>query len=852
MADRIQQRRDTAARWAQFNPVLLEGEVGYVTDNPNQYKIGDGVHAWNELPLRGYDGTVVHTTGDSTTSVMSQKAVTDEFAKLRTAGYIYAGIATATTNPGTPVEKVFYVAITAGTYTNFGNKAVNNGITILSWNGTSWTSNELISIKSEVGSNENAVMSQKIVSNLLRGEADSITDNVRNPYTYLGSFKTWTEVQAELDKLHNTGGKDGTGQPDQTKVGEFRVQLDGRNLIVRNWVQNWATGVFTQTVEGSIKWNGETMEQSLQTNAYERTYNGGSGWGIWKSGESSGGNMILDWKTDAATTRKQVMQDERKAGMIISYKNASGEWINEQYVGTSFDDTSWAADANWQKIGVSAIELAQELSTEEGSEDRAISQKAVSEEINKINNGEDSNAEQIEIGELTDGLYLKNDGSTTSISGRAVSDFINIEQYAGKELTLLYGGTWNDSNSYCLYDADKRFVSRSTNKSRYLKFSVNENAKYIRISCPSSNIDKVQLWHVEVDRLGLAEMSKSLTNLESDLNSVLTVEKSFWGKEEKNFISNNSGSILSSNFFIKLQGRRYTKIKAYAKSSSLSFSVYALQKDINVFVPIYIETLSFSEEEIGTVVERSVDIEASMYDVVLFNCISGITYKQSSKIYPGVNLYNAKLSDILTKEELEDVSPFQGDNYLCDLSFSLLYKDVQGESSDVYLSEYFDKKDYVAYGDSITVTARNDDSVNDERATYPVRLANYFNLNLINKGVSGSTPVMSSNLSDANLSVVTSNTMLVTISGGQNGWVHSDDIDSSDRSTSVGAINYYIDKIREISPTCIIILCPTYIGTGNSQCAIDYKAISENKHVGLAPTLDLSIIDWEGDKAVKK
>lgn len=30
MADRIQQRRDTAARWAQFNPILLEGEVGYV------------------------------------------------------------------------------------------------------------------------------------------------------------------------------------------------------------------------------------------------------------------------------------------------------------------------------------------------------------------------------------------------------------------------------------------------------------------------------------------------------------------------------------------------------------------------------------------------------------------------------------------------------------------------------------------------------------------------------------------------------------------------------------------------------------------------------------------------------
>lgn len=82
MADRIQQRRDTAARWAQYNPVLLEGEVGYVTDNPNQYKIGDGVHAWNDLPLRGYTGTIVQETGNDENTVMSQKAVTEKFSEL--------------------------------------------------------------------------------------------------------------------------------------------------------------------------------------------------------------------------------------------------------------------------------------------------------------------------------------------------------------------------------------------------------------------------------------------------------------------------------------------------------------------------------------------------------------------------------------------------------------------------------------------------------------------------------------------------------------------------------------------------------------------------------------------------
>lgn len=79
MADRIQQRRDTAARWSQYNPILLEGEVGYVTDNPNQYKIGDGVHTWNELPFRGFDGTLSNDFGDSDTSAISQGIVTKQF-----------------------------------------------------------------------------------------------------------------------------------------------------------------------------------------------------------------------------------------------------------------------------------------------------------------------------------------------------------------------------------------------------------------------------------------------------------------------------------------------------------------------------------------------------------------------------------------------------------------------------------------------------------------------------------------------------------------------------------------------------------------------------------------------------
>ena len=49
MADRIQIRRDTKARWADLNPILAAGEPGFEIDN-NRLKIGNGITAWNSLP----------------------------------------------------------------------------------------------------------------------------------------------------------------------------------------------------------------------------------------------------------------------------------------------------------------------------------------------------------------------------------------------------------------------------------------------------------------------------------------------------------------------------------------------------------------------------------------------------------------------------------------------------------------------------------------------------------------------------------------------------------------------------------------------------------------------------------
>lgn len=52
-------KRGTAARWAEVNPILDQGEPGFVYDS-NRLKIGDGITPWNDLPYIDGKSAVVN------------------------------------------------------------------------------------------------------------------------------------------------------------------------------------------------------------------------------------------------------------------------------------------------------------------------------------------------------------------------------------------------------------------------------------------------------------------------------------------------------------------------------------------------------------------------------------------------------------------------------------------------------------------------------------------------------------------------------------------------------------------------------------------------------------------------
>lgn len=110
---------------------------------------------------------IVQTTGTSVTAAMSQDVVTKELAtkqdaltagngisivggvisssvaevvdNIVNAGYVFAGVATPSTDPGTPNAKVFYIANGKGTYTNFGGVSVTEDDVVVLKYDTAWS-----------------------------------------------------------------------------------------------------------------------------------------------------------------------------------------------------------------------------------------------------------------------------------------------------------------------------------------------------------------------------------------------------------------------------------------------------------------------------------------------------------------------------------------------------------------------------------------------------------------------------------------------------------------------------------------------------------------------------------------
>ena len=91
----------------------------------------------------------------------------------------FAGIATPATNPGTPDGPVFYLASEAGTYSNFNAIELQDGLSVLMWNG-SWSSQQILSVDDvPTAGSDNLVKSGGVQEELALGAVYDVS--AKNP-----------------------------------------------------------------------------------------------------------------------------------------------------------------------------------------------------------------------------------------------------------------------------------------------------------------------------------------------------------------------------------------------------------------------------------------------------------------------------------------------------------------------------------------------------------------------------------------------------------------------------------------------------------------------------------------------
>ena len=153
---------------------------------------------------------------------------------------------------------------------------------------------------------------------------------------------------------------------------------------------------------------------------------------------------------------------------------------------------------------------------------------------------------------------------------------------------------------------------------------------------------------------------------------------------------------------------------------------------------------------------------------------------------------------------------------------------------------FFYGKTYCCFGTSISAGSSSGGDV----ATKPYckYVGGYFGMKV--KNLAKTSTVCygeNGNIRTELLAMMPSDTMLVSMLNGANGWITSEDINSTDTSNAIGAYNVAIDYIREHYPLALIVIgADQSFGSTREQAEKDLRRIAENKKVLLAHTYHIT------------
>ena len=178
------------------------------------------------------------TTSKAGLMSAADKTALDTLPSLINAGYLYAGIATPSTVPSSTSAKIFYIAIEGGTYTNFDNLNVTQGINIIYKSDNAWSAAQVEGIDNEpTAGSDNLVKSGGVKTELALGAVyDVSAHNNGATFESLSALLSDTDLNALIPTAVRKGGMSiKFVQSSDNKYVQYRLMADSWSIDTDNW-----------------------------------------------------------------------------------------------------------------------------------------------------------------------------------------------------------------------------------------------------------------------------------------------------------------------------------------------------------------------------------------------------------------------------------------------------------------------------------------------------------------------------------------------------------------------------------------------------------------------------------------
>ena len=170
----------SASDKAKLDAILTNIRSMVVVDTTAYADEGDEITETLKWTVGGTQEVISAFTILAATTSKAGLMSADDKTKLNTLfadGYKFAGIAVPSSTPMSTTAKIFYIATQAGTYTLFGDITLTDGINVLMYNGSAWSSVQIVGFDElPTAGSENLIKSGGV--NKLFGESLGSNDEI--------------------------------------------------------------------------------------------------------------------------------------------------------------------------------------------------------------------------------------------------------------------------------------------------------------------------------------------------------------------------------------------------------------------------------------------------------------------------------------------------------------------------------------------------------------------------------------------------------------------------------------------------------------------------------------------------